>query len=176
MAVHTFLPIKAHTDWCATKSLKELKMKSPTDLYNEFYKASWANPPSSIIEANKAYLSEDFQNLDKDGNMLMDKETYINSGGILYTAFNDFKYIVSKLREEGDSVIVTGHFEGVHVADIDLSAFGAGVIPASGKTIVWPEVSSKFTFRGEKLVRITNLDITGMGWFLKPLGVELPTA
>jgi len=151
-------------------------MTSIIDRYNAYYEASWANPPSSIIEANKAYLSEDFQNLDKDGNVLMDKETYINSGGLLYTAFKEFKYVISDMREDADSVIVTGHFEGVHVADLDLSAFGAGIIPASGKTIVWPDVTSKFTFSGDKLVSITNLEITGLDWFLKPLGLKLPSA
>jgi hypothetical protein len=48
---------------------------------------------------------------------------------------------------------MTGHFEGTFKADLDLSALGAGVIPASGKKIVWPEVNVKVTVEGDKIVR-----------------------
>jgi|GEM_PF-2728094 hypothetical protein len=72
---------------------------------------------------------------------------------------------------------MTGHFEGTHKADLDLSAIGAGVIPASGKKIVWPEVSVKITVEGDQIVREEAYgEGGGMEAFLAPLGVELPLA
>lgn len=65
-------------------------------------------------------------------------------GQMLFTAFKDFNWVRSDLRQEGDSVIMSGHFEGTHTGDLDLSAMGAGVIPASGKMIVWPETSVEY--------------------------------
>lgn len=83
----------------------------------------------------------------------------------------------SEFNEEGDFVIMTGHFEGTHKADLDLSAIGAGVIPASGKKIVWPEVSVKITVEGDQIVREEAYgEGGGMEAFLAPLGVELPLA
>ncbi len=69
----------------------------------------------------------------------MDKQAYIGTAHQFVSAFTDFKWVLSDLREEGGSVIMSGHFEGKHTGDFDLSALGLGVIPASGKMIVWPE-------------------------------------
>ena len=72
---------------------------------------------------------------------------------------------------------MTGHFEGTHKADLDLSAIGAGVIPASGKRIVWPDESTKVMVEGDKIVRLEPYgDSGGMETFLAGLGVELPSA
>jgi hypothetical protein len=151
-------------------------MSSKVDVYKAFYEASWANPPSSIMEANMTYLSDDFQNLDQDGNVIMDKEAYIGMTQLLSAALKDFKAVYSDVREEGESVIVSYHFEGTHTSDLDLSAMGMGVVPASGKKIVWPEASSEFKIEGDKIVSIKPYgDSGGMESFLAPLGVTLPS-
>ncbi len=151
-------------------------MSSKVDVYKAFYEASWANPPSSIMEANMSYLSDDFQNLDQDGNVIMDKEAYIGMTQLLSAALKDFKAVYSDVREEGESVIVSYHFEGTHTGDLDLSAMGMGVVPASGKKIVWPEASSEFKIEGDKIVSIKPYgDSGGMESFLAPLGVTLPS-
>jgi hypothetical protein len=151
-------------------------MSSKVDVYKAFYEASWANPPSSIMEANMTYLSDDFQNLDQDGNVIMDKEAYIGMTQLLSAALKDFKAVYSDVREEGESVIVSYHFEGTHTGDLDLSAMGMGVVPASGKKIVWPEASSEFKIEGDKIVSIKPYgDSGGMESFLAPLGVTLPS-
>jgi predicted ester cyclase len=152
-------------------------MSSILDVYKAYYEASWANPPSSLIEANETYLSEDFQNLDQDGNVVMDKQAYIGMTHLLAAAFKDFKAVYSDLRQKGDSVIVSFHFEGTHTGDLDLSAMGLGVIPASGKKIVWPEDSSEFKIEGDKIVSIKPYgDSRGIEAFLAPLGVKIPSA
>jgi predicted ester cyclase len=152
-------------------------MSSALDVYKEYYEASWANPPSSNVEAIETYLSDDFQSLDKDGNVVMDKQAYAGIVQLINTAFKDFNYVRSDLRAEGDSVIVSGHFEGTHTGDFDLSAMGVGVIPASGKKIVWPEASNEFKIEGDKIVSIKPYgDSGGMEAFLEALGVKAPSA
>ena len=151
-------------------------MGSKVDVYKAFHEASVADPPASITEANETYLSDDFQNLDQDGNVIMDRQTYIGMTQILTNAFKDFTAVIGDTREEGDSVLVTYHFEGTHTSDLDLSAMGMGVVPASGKKIVWPEGTSEFKIEGDKIVSIKPYgDSGGMESFLAPLGVTLPS-
>ena len=86
---------------------------SSKDVYNAYYEASYANPPSSNVEAIVTYFSDDFQSLDKDGNVVMTKEAYTGMVQLLFAAFKDFKYVRSDLREEGEGVIAlvtSNHF------------------------------------------------------------------
>lgn len=152
-------------------------MSNILDVVREYIEAAWINPPSSVMEAEATYLSDDFQNLDNDGNVLMDKETYIGMGHLLFAAFKDFKWLHSDLRQEGDSIIMSGHFEGTHTGDLDLSAVGVGVIPASGKMIVWPKSSVEIKVDGDKIVSMNpSGDSRGVEDFLTVLGVTLPSA
>jgi predicted ester cyclase len=152
-------------------------MSSKIDVYKAYYQASNTNPPSSYIEAIKTYFSDDFQNLDKDGDVLMNKEAYVGMIQLIFAAFKDFDYVLNGVREEGDSIIVNGHFEGTHTGDFDLSAMGMGVIPASGKKIVWPEASTEFNIEGDKIVRIKPYgDSGGTEAFFAALGVKAPSA
>ncbi len=134
-------------------------MTSKVDVYKKYYEAAWADPPASIVEAGETYLSDDFKNFDKDGNVIGDKAAYIGMTNLLAAAFKDFKAVYSDIREEGDSVIVSSHFEGTHTGDLDLSAMGMGVVPASGKKIVWPESRLKFKIEGDKIVSINPTEI-----------------
>lgn len=151
-------------------------MGSKLDFYNRYYDASWSNPPASLIEANEKYLSDDFHNLDKDGNIEGNKEAYIGMSQLLFASFEDFEFVKSDIREVDDGVILTGHFEGKHTGDLDFSALGLGVIPASGKKIVWPESRNKFIIVDDKIVGIQALDENGgVAAFMKALGVEMPS-
>ena len=152
-------------------------MSSKLDVYKAYTEAAWANPPSSVMEASETYLSEDFQNFDKNGNVLGDKAAYIGMNQLIAAAFKDFKVVYSDVHEEGDNVIVSYHFEGTHAGDLDLSALGLGVIPASRKKIVWPEATNEFKIEGNKIVSIKpHGDSGGIEDFLEPLGVEMPSA
>jgi hypothetical protein len=151
-------------------------MTSKLDLYKEYFDAAWANPPSSIVEASKTYLSEDFQSLDKDGNVEQNREALVSVSQLMAAAFTDFKFVYSDIHEEDDGVIVIGQFEGVHTGDLDLSALGLGVIPASGKKIVVPS-GNKFKIEGNKIVSRQDYgDYGGSSAFLAALGVTLPSA
>jgi hypothetical protein len=153
-------------------------MISKMDLYKKYYEETWANPPASMVAANNKYLSDDFKNYDKDGKVLMNKEAYAGLGVLLASAFKDMKAVYSSMREEGDNVIVTYHFEGTHTGPLDLSAMGLGVIQPSGKKIVWPDDTAAFEIKGDKIVSIRPYGAStgGLEGFLEPLGVKLPTA
>jgi predicted ester cyclase len=137
---------------------------------------AWLAQPISDNEARMAYIAEDFQNVDRDGNVVMDKAGLAGMGHMMLASFDDYDYKASEVREEGDAVIMTGHFEGTHTADIDLSLLGAGVVPASGKKIVWPEWSTKITVGQAKITRMEPYgEGGGMEAFLAPLGVKPPS-
>lgn len=152
-------------------------MSSNLDLYHEYYEASWADPPASLMAANEKYLADEFQTLDLDGNVQMIRAQYLGMVHLLQSAFEDFKTVVSDARQEGDNVILTSHFEGTHTGDLDLSALGMGVIPGSGKRIIWPEASTKWRFKDGKIASIQANDGNGgMGPFLAALGVTPSSA
>lgn len=152
-------------------------MTSKLEIVRTFLDTAWADPPSSLLAASLSTLSDDFQNVDEEGNVVMDKETYIGMGQMLFTAFDDFRYVLGELREEEDGVLMSGHFEGTHSGDLDLSAMGAGVIPASSKKVVWEDATVRWVVDGDKIVRLEPYaGATGIGAFLAPLGVAPPSA
>lgn len=152
-------------------------MTSKLEVVRNYLDAAWSNPPSSNVEASMATYSDDFANLDEDGKVLMDKEAYIGMGRLMFSAFDDFRWVLGDLREDDDGVIMSGHFEGTHTGDLDLSAMGIGVIPASGKKIVWPEATIKWRVRGDKIISLQPYGgASGLEGFLAPLGVNPPSA
>ena len=118
----------------------------------KWHEESWANPPSSVVQATEKFFSDDFKSLDKDGNVISGKAEFVASNKQLMEAFKDFKGVVHDISEEGDSVILTFHFEGTHTGDFDLSAMGLGVIPATGKKVVTPESKTRFMIEGDQIV------------------------
>jgi hypothetical protein len=131
---------------------------------------AWTDLPGNDIEGSAAYLTDDFQSLNKDGSVQMTREAWVGMGHLLNASLTDWDWVVTNLREEGDAVIMTGHFEGKHTSDLDLSAMGLGVFPASGREIVWPDTSSKVTVEGGKIAQLEQYgDVDGMEAFLAGL-------
>jgi len=131
---------------------------------------AWTDMPAGNLEESAAYLSDDFQNVDEEGNVIVDKAGWIGMGQMLYGSLPDIKYVRTGLRQEGNFVLMTGHFEGTFERDLDLSAMGAGVIPANGKRIVWPDTSSKFMVEGDKIIKEEQYgESGGLEAFLAPL-------
>jgi hypothetical protein len=153
-------------------------MSSNVDYIRAYFDEVWSGggTPEAVMGWAETHLSDDFQFLDQDGNATMDRAGYIGFGYLLLTSFKDMKFLYSDLREEGDDVMVSSHWEGTFTGDLDLSAMGMGVIPASGKKIVWPESSSRWKFKGGKILSIQGFSAGGIGEFLAPLGVKLPAA
>jgi len=139
------------------------------------WKAAFAPDAGGDIDAIAKLLSDDFQNLDQDGNVALTKDGFLNLGRMMHAAFTDYGFVITELYEEGDYIIIRGHNEGVHTADLDLSAMGLGILPASGKKIVWPEASAKLTIVGDKVKRLEpHAGPAGLKAFLSALGIELP--
>lgn len=150
-------------------------MTGKVEVVRAWHTAGWANPPESTLEADKTYLSDEFKSLDRNGNVILDKNLLMGMTKLVLSAFKDFKSVFHEMREEGDGVLVRFHWEGTHTVDFDMSPMGLGVIPASGKKVVWPEASTMYFVEGDKIVG--SKEITGgMEWFLAPLGVKLPSA
>ena len=126
-------------------------MARKADVIRNWEDMSWSNPPSSAVEATKKYYSDDFKSLDADGNVVGNKDAMVAMTRLLFQAFKDFKGVVHDISEEGDHVIMTFHFEGTHTGDLDLSAMGMGVIPATGKRVVTPEGKTKFMVAGGQI-------------------------
>lgn len=151
-------------------------MTSNIEFVKAYLDRAWKDVPSSIAEASQETLSDDFQQIDAKGNAVLNKEGYIGGGQMMAAAFEGFTWVLSDLRDEGDSVVMTGHFEGTHTADLDLSPFGAGVIPASGKKIVFPDANLRWVIEGDKIVREEAMDESGsLEAFIAVLGVEPPS-
>lgn len=125
-------------------------MGDKVDTVKRYIAEAWSNPPSSFVEAAMKTYSDDFQYIDREGNVVADKQGYIGMGQMSFNAFDDFHWVLKELREEDGAVIMTGHFEGIHTGDLDLTAAGAGVYPASGKKVVWPEATLKIEVSGGK--------------------------
>jgi hypothetical protein len=147
----------------------------PIDIVKRYHDSAWADPQSGTLsEASREMLADDFQSLDEDGNVQMDKATYIAMSELMLGSFDDLTYVRTDLTESGDdSALMTGHFEGTHTGDFDLSAMGLGVIPASGKKIVWPDATIKWIVKDDKIVGNENAGgSAGLEGFLAPLGVK----
>jgi len=135
----------------------------------------WQSLAEDDVAGRMAYLSHDFVSLDAEGNVVLTKESWTAMFHMLLASFPDWRYVTSNLRQEGDAVLMTGHFEGKFTSDLDLSAMGMGVIPASGKDIVWDDSDQKITVVDGKVAKFEPLGHAGgMGPFLKGLGVEPP--
>jgi predicted ester cyclase len=121
-----------------------------------------------------AVYADDFQLTDSVGGPPMDKSTWLGMELLILASFPDMEYVIEEIKEEGDGVRLAGHFIGTFTNDLDLSAMGIGVIPASGKKITWASSSELITVEGNKITRWHSLNTgpdAGMAGFLRPLGV-----
>ena len=125
--------------------------------------------------SDKSYLYADhFQATNSIGEPAMDKLTWLAMTPMMAGSFPDFDYVVEDMHEDNDGVRVTGHFVGTFTNDLDLSAMGAGVVPATGKKVTWPTSHSLVSVENDKITRWHGLDTgadAGMPGFLRPLGV-----
>lgn len=151
-------------------------MSSNADFLRTYFDEAGTKTPEDKIEALERQLSDNFQFLDKDGNVTMDRASYFGFSRLMLASFKDLQFVYSGFTEEGDDVTVKAHWEGTFTGNLDLSAMGMGVIPANGKKIIWPESSSKWKVESGKVITIQDLTEGGIGEFLAPLGVKPPSA
>ncbi|MFN2185311.1 MAG: ester cyclase [Anaerolineae bacterium] len=122
-----------------------------------------------------SYYTDDFLLTNATGDPPGDKSALLAMGDMMAAALPDISTVIEDVREEGDSVILTSHWEGTFANDFDLSPLGMDIIPATGKTVVFPTSTIQIDFDGDKICAIydpgTGPD-AGMGGFLKALGAN----
>ena len=121
------------------------------------------------------YYTDDFLFTNALGDPPMDKNAMLAMGDLMQSALPDISTVFDDIREEDDSVVVTSHWEGTFANDFDLSAMGMGVIPATGKAVVFPTSTIRIDFDGDKICAVydpaTGAD-AGMAGFLKALSAN----
>jgi predicted ester cyclase len=138
----------------------------------EFVKSvnDWTKP------FTKDYYTEDFQLTSAQGGPATGRDATVAMRQLMQSAMPDVRTVIEDIREEGDDVVVTSHWEGTFVNDFDLSGLGMGVAPATGKAVVFPTSTVRITFEDGKISRIhdpaTQPD-AGPAGFFKALGVEM---
>ena len=123
-----------------------------------------------------SFYTDDFQFTDALGSPPMDKSMLLGMGQLMESALPDISTVIEEIREEGDEVVVTSHWEGTFTNDFDLSPMGMGVIPATGEAIVFPTSTVRIGFDNGQISRIhdpgTGPD-AGTPGFLRALGVSM---
>lgn len=66
-------------------------MNGKVDVVRMWHDESWTNPPASFVEAIEKYYSDDFQSLDKEGNVTGDKVGMMTMSKVLYGSMEGFK-------------------------------------------------------------------------------------
>jgi hypothetical protein len=119
-----------------------------------------------------SHLADDFQYTDEFGSPAMDRASWIGMGDLMEAAMPDMEYVIDELREEGDDVVVGTRFVGTFTNDLDLSAAGMGVIPATGKAVEIGPNLARVSFEGDKISRLHGLDTgpdSSMAGFVKTI-------
>jgi hypothetical protein len=123
------------------------------------------------------YYSDDFQAVDEQSGQKYDKASWFATGKQLQDAFPDLKNFNDEIKEEGDQLLVTSHWEGTFTNPFDLSMLGMGVIQPSGKKVVFPPAKVRHSFKDGKITRSVVLNTgpeAGFAGILKALGVSMP--
>jgi hypothetical protein len=137
------------------------------ELLNMMYEASTAETAH--------YLTDDFQATFANGNPSMDKDMWIGSGVLMEAAMPDVVWEFDYVGEDGDDVLVDTRMSGTFENDLDLSAVGMGVIPATGKRVEMGPIRNRVSFEGDKICQLhdpRNGQEGGLADLMKALGVE----
>ena len=120
-------------------------------------------------EVSYGHLADDYQWVDSIGSPPMDKGAWMGMASIMRAAFPDLGFIIDDIHQDGEDVMLTGHFSGTFKHDMDLSAMGMGVLKATGKALKFPSNTSRVSFKGDKISRNHDLSTgpkAGMAGFL----------
>jgi len=138
------------------------------------------------------YIALDSGNLEKAGQLLSDdfkqfgiapgwlgKQEALNMLGLLKAALPDLRHSLSNIRSEGGVVMLTAQAGGRHTGPLDLPnlGIGVGIIPASGRMLIFPPDHYEFTVANGKITSERNVTpITpnsGVDGFLKTVGIPV---
>ncbi len=128
------------------------------------------------LEQQRAYFADDFQYSSEADDALMDKATWFGMGAMLKVSFPDISAVIEDVWEAGEDVMITSHFTGTFMNDLDMSMMGMGVIPASGAQVRFPSGTVRVSFDGDRIRTAHETDTgpdAGFGGFLRALGVNM---
>jgi predicted ester cyclase len=94
----------------------------------------------------------------------------------LNTAFPDWKFNATDLREENGEIQGVVQITGTHKGELDLSSIGMAKVPATGKSIKLPREKITIGVADGKITSLTSAATEGAGvmGILSQLGVEVP--
>jgi ketosteroid isomerase-like protein len=103
-------------------------------------------------------------------------EAWIGMSVSLKNAFPDLDYQFKVESVDGDTANISAELKGTHKGDLDLTAMGMGVIPATGKSFHAAHENGKATVRGGKVSawQMEGTEGAGLMAILGQLGVKVP--
>jgi predicted ester cyclase len=103
-----------------------------------------------------------------------DKNAFLALGRAMLTAFPDWAFNPSGIREEGDKVTLTARITGTHTGTLDPGQ-DIPTVPATGKRIDLPSEDHAYTLRGGQIsqIVITAAPDGGFPAMYAQLGVPL---
>jgi ketosteroid isomerase-like protein len=96
-------------------------------------------------------LTDDF--LYDDPSQPLDKNAWLGFGRAMLTAFPDWSFNSSGLRENGDKVYNTSRISGTHTGVLS-PGMGLPTVSATGKHVEAPPEEEVFTLRGGQISRL----------------------
>ncbi len=148
-------------------------MQSEIDIVRAFYAAIDAGN----MEKASQLLADDFRRYGPPPETMGKRET-LEMWSALKTALPDLKHALSNIRAEGRLVLLSAQAGGRHTGPLDLSKMGmsGGVVPHSGRMIIFPPNEFEYTVINGKIV--SERDVTpitlfsGAAGFLQAMGVS----
>ena len=127
------------------------------------------------FEKAKSLLSDDFQFSGPVPEPINGAQ-WMGMSANLKTAFPNLDYQFHVEGTDGDAVKISAELKGTHSNDLDLTAMGMGVIPATKKSFANPHEHGTVTVKGDKVASWAVEATKGGGvmGILSQLGVELP--
>ncbi len=96
--------------------------------------------------------------------------------GTIRKAFPDWRFNPEIVRIEGNLVHILVHMGGAQKGELDLSALGMGVFPATGKSVSFPKTTGRVILQGNKVssLKIDVEEGSGIPSILTQLGLTMP--
>jgi len=123
----------------------------------------------------KSLLSDDFQ-FSGPVPEPINGDAWMGMSMNLKKAFPDLDYHFHVEGADGDVVKLSANLKGTHHADLDLTALGMGVIPATHKSFANPHEHGQATVKGDKVASWAVEPTPGGGvmGILAQIGVKMP--
>jgi len=104
-------------------------------------------------------------------------DAWLGMSASLKAAFPDLDYQFKVESVDGDTANISAELKGTHKGDLDLTAMGMGVIPATGKSFKAAHEHGMATLRNGKITawEMEATEGAGLMAILGQLGVKVPS-